>query len=87
MRAIYKYALNNTERQTITTFKGAKILSVGIQDKSFCVWVEVNTKNKEDRIGISIFYTGEEIAERYEGRFIQTLQISSFVFHIYQDLA
>jgi hypothetical protein len=87
MRKIYKYVLKITDDQYVLLPKGAKPLSVDIQEGNLCLWAEVNTSESQTvNLHVRILATGESIPETQEQdamRFIGTFQNGWFVGHVY----
>ena len=69
----------------ITMPKGAEILSVGIQQYSGvpAIWAMVDPEAPKVEHMIFIAWTGIDIAFEGLGRFIDTLQYSGLVWHIF----
>ena len=91
-KAIWKYPLEITNAQIIKMPKGAKILSVQIQNKKPCIWVMVDPDN--DLLPKTLYSIGtgfnvdDEIDNDIETRYIGTYQVQggSFVFHVFEEV-
>lgn len=82
MNAICKYELIVTDSQTVYMPRGAKILSVQMQDGIMQMWAMVdNFKLPGGRI-INIIGTGNPISEP-PGEFIATVQMRNLVWHVF----
>ncbi len=85
MRAIWKYELGMMDNQTVHMQEGAKILCVGVQHETPCIWAEVDTDANKEYVIFSIYGTGYEMAGT--GEYIGTFQLleGALVFHLYKD--
>lgn len=60
MRTVYKY--NITQNQTFVAFKDYIPRHVGIDNEGeLCVWLEVETNNKQTIVEVKVVGTGQEI--------------------------
>lgn len=84
MITIYRYELSPTQTKYDIPM-GAKILSAGVKFNDICVWAEVDTEAKLIQKTIKVFGTGCDMGDIAGLKFIDTVFISEFVFHIYED--
>ena len=84
MRTIYKYKLEVKSEQIICTPRGARILSLQVQDSTPCLWVEVDPNAEGVDRDIYMYGTGHPIAVEHRGAtFLGTVQIDGFVWHYF----
>jgi len=90
MNAIWKYEVEVTDEQNIDMPVGSNIISAQVQDDKICLWVEVDTDEKDVKdVVIEIFGTGNKISDTSkERRFIDTVQFhgGALVFHVYAQV-
>lgn len=81
---IHKFVLEFNSRQSVSMPVGSIILSIQVQKGVICLWAMVDKEEteKEDRY-FRIYGTGEEVTQS-EGRFLATVQLDHFVFHIFE---
>ena len=81
---IWKYELRVDDRLTVIMPRGARILSVGVQGKTICLWAMVTpeTAEQERRI-IAIYGTGNPLPDD-PGTFIGTVQVPPVVWHVFE---
>lgn len=83
---IYKQTLQLTDKQTVTLPADAKILSVQLQHGEIRLWYsfDEHANHQERHRFIYIVGTGHpfDIEEPY--KFISTVQMDQFVWHIYE---
>lgn len=86
---IWKQKLKVTDVQKILVPEGTEILSIAVQNGEICIWEKVPSNffwspeaMFEERL-IDIFGTGNPM-EDYEGRFIGTVQLNGFVWHVFE---
>ncbi len=84
MTQIWKFPLEVIDDQYINVPKGAKPLSVDVQNGTPCVWAEVDPGAPADSIHIRIFRTGHNISGSGL-QFVGTFQLygGSFVGHVF----
>ena len=81
---IWKYELEITDRQTILMPGGAKILAVGDQDGTLCLWAECDPGNLGlDRV-IAIVGTGHPMPGMGRPVHIGTVLMPPFVWHVFE---
>ena len=85
MRTIYKYALEITDRQEIKLPHGAKILHVGMQGETLCLWAQVRAENSLAGRVIWVFGTGNPMDEgaALTATYLGTVMDRMFVWHVY----
>jgi len=97
MKTIWKYTLQNKERQELALPKNAEILSAHAQKENICIWALVDTEQIDlvESRTILIYPTGKpfEAALTYTrsntntgSRFIGTVLLhnGSLVFHVFE---
>lgn len=82
---IYKVALELTGVQKIVVRRGAKILSVQVQDNRICLWALINKNELLDILTIEIHGTGRPI-NHDPGIHLGTVQMGDMVWHVFQGL-
>lgn len=86
MRVIYKYTLSLIDRQNIEMPTGYEILSIGVQGSNLVLWAMVDPEMKETKVPIEINGTGNGFVE-FEGeekKYIGTVQLEFFVWHVFE---
>ncbi|MFW6219716.1 MAG: DUF7352 domain-containing protein [bacterium] len=93
IRYIWKYELNLNKEQSIKVPRNSKILSVQNQLGALCLWLEFPKVSTDDDFyeyrNFMIFGTGHPIDfddKNYDIKYISTVQIDSFVWHIYEKI-
>ena len=81
MKTIYKYPVGEVQIP-----KGAKILTVNMQDDKFVLWAEVDTENVLEHRTFEVFGTGWELPHYVEMKYIGTCFERLFVWHVYEVL-
>ena len=89
MVTIHKYALEETDDQTILMPKGAKILSVGAQRNLMCLWALVNDKAPMEGHRIYIVGTGHPASHVVRSTFLGTVMLhnAELIFQVFLDNA
>ena len=85
MRKIYKYELERTDAQYIHLPIGYKMLAVKIQNDRIFLWALVDNNNPIYHAYIRIFGTGNPIEDESNLEFIDTVEDSSFIWHIFEE--
>jgi len=86
MKVIYKYKLRITDCQTIDLPINSHFLSVQVQDDEICLWVLLDPNSTmREIIEIHIFGTGNPIKFSNSLKFIDTVQLNGFVWHVFFD--
>lgn len=85
MSAIWKYALDPTDRQVVAMPAGAELLHVGMQDGGIRVWVRVDEDRELQGRIIYIRGTGHTIEDRDGGthQYVGSAQDGSYVWHVF----
>ncbi len=86
MITIWKYALEVQDTQWIELPRGAKALSVAVQDEVPCLWCQVDTEAVQDSVLVITHGTGHPM-KKDNMRFIGTYQLDggSFVGHVFMS--
>lgn len=86
---IWKYCLEITDLQRVEMPPGAQILSIGNQNDTVCLWsiADVSTKFWQQR-WFEVIGTGNRLNMNFgiERKFIGTVQINAFVWHVFERL-
>ncbi len=84
-KAIWKFNLEVEDTQIIYMPKGAKILSVGLQQPDLCLWALVDTaETVQEDVFIEVYGTGNPITNNMQLRdFIGTVVAGRFVWHVF----
>lgn len=88
MITIWKYPLRVKDTQLVAMPKGARILSVGVQTDTICLWAMVDDREGETVYRrILIVGTGNPVFEAEDGKFIGTVQLygGRLVFHVFEE--
>lgn len=86
MRTIYKYPLRLADRQFVAMPCDAEILSVQVQGQDICLWAIVSPDAKMEVRYFHIVGTGHEMPE-CRTSFVGTVQLGSFVGHVFSEVA
>lgn len=83
VRTVYKHALQLVSGpQQVSTFEGARVRLVAMQDHTLCVWIEADTDApKQDRY-FEISGTGRALD--VDAEWVGSCQSSLFVWHVYE---
>ena len=74
-----------TDYPVVSMQKGARVLSVGVQHGQIQVWALVNPEAPKELRRFRIAGTGHPLEEELERlRFIGTVQMGDFVWHIFE---
>lgn len=86
MKTIYKYILPLLGGpQQIKLPQLHNILAIQVQNREICMWAEVDTDSPLGVWRYEIIGTGWEIKyQGYDREYLETVQVGSFVWHIYQ---
>lgn len=87
MRTIYKYAIGNPGGfSRIRMPKNAKILSVGVQRNTPCIWAEVDTDQPTMERVFAVFPTGGVIGPDLKVQYVGRLDFDDmmYIFHVYE---
>lgn len=85
MITIYKYPLVVEDTQWLDIHRGAKLLSVDVQDGKLYLWAQVDTTQPQDSVLIVIHGTGHPM-RKDNMQFIGTFMLygGSFVGHVFK---
>jgi len=84
MRVIYKYPLRVVNKQHFDMYADSEIIGVQVQDNDIVMWAVVDTDRKMIEVAIRMYGTGEEFADEIDDlSFISTVQLGSFVWHLF----
>jgi hypothetical protein len=83
MKTIWKFQLRLTDLQIVSMPKGAEILTVQVQHGIITMWAKVNTDAELVRVPIQIVGTGNPYQS--VGKYIGTVQLDGFVWHLFQE--
>ena len=91
MKTIYKYPLELTDRQAVSMPLVSKILSVGNQNGTICVWAEVDSGAPHNRVyefrivgtGNPIDFSTKPNETSWPYNFLGTVIMNPFVWHVY----
>jgi len=82
MEKIYKYPLAVQELQLIEIPIGSRVLSAQAQGDVPTIWAMHSQEEDKVNVEVRMVATGEEF-EVEDWRFIDTVQIGSFVWHVF----
>jgi hypothetical protein len=83
MKAIYKYQLSLQGVDIRTLPADFEVLSVQIQHNIITMWAYVDDTSNACEVEIKIIGTGTEFKNRRKYSYIGTVQLDSFVWHIF----
>lgn len=84
MKTIYKYQLKIINTQIVEMHRGAKILHVGSQEGSLCIWAEVDTSYPTRPFVFDIVGTGHTLTlSSGTCKYLGTVQMPPYVWHVY----
>lgn len=86
---IWKYELKISDHQMIEMPIESEILSVKVQDNELCLWAKVDTKRSTETRVIEVFGTGNPVYMDMgvSRRFIETVVMDPFVWHVFERYA
>ncbi len=84
MKTIWKYKINPDNNLEIP--QGGIVLSVQTQEDQPCMWVLVDSFNKNELRKFKAYGTGHQLPEN-SGKYIGTFQVEngSLVFHLFEE--
>lgn len=84
MTTIWKFELEVEDTQWIELPRGAKVLSVGVQNGTPCLWAQVETDEPKDSVLIITHGTGHPMKSA-NMKFLGTYQLNQglFVGHVF----
>lgn len=89
-KAIWKFKLKVTDKQSVEMPKGAQILSALVQHEQLCIWALVNVDAEMESRTFEIFGTGNPVPDHVDAesnyKFIGTFMHydGGFVGHIFE---
>lgn len=83
---IWKYELRITDEQELEMPMFSEILSVADQHGSLCLWAAGDTKLPKVKRTIEIIGTGNPIKDPGWRKFIGTVSMGSFVWHVFERM-
>jgi hypothetical protein len=85
-KAIWKFEIDDAFDTCIKMPKGAEVLSIQNQNNTICIWALVIPSNEPEDRYFEVFGTGHPIHcdIGIERVFIGTVQVDSFVWHIFE---
>jgi len=88
-KVMYKYRLAVTDKQTLALPDGASIMAVQAQGVDLCLWVEVPTTQSGVNVERTFLIrgTGRVFVRTTAERYLGTVQLNEFVWHVYQCLS
>lgn len=84
MRRIYKYQTPVVDVWQLELPRGAEILSAGTQGQLITIWAVVDPDAPLHSRPIHIYGTGELIKERETLRYINSVFMGQFVWHLFE---
>lgn len=87
MTTVYKYPFSISQAFDIPLPRGAKVLSVQLQDGRPTLWAMVDTARELCLRQFLVFGTGTfipDVAIEYGLNFVSTLQYQEFVWHLFE---
>lgn len=82
MRTIWKYELRIADEQKVRMPQGSRILSVGNQNGTICIWALVHSDSPLSDRKIRMYGTGYPCYES-SGNFVGTVQDGPLVWHVF----
>lgn len=83
---IWKYVLRVIDSQLVAMPEGAQILSAHVQNGELCIWALVNPGAVKKPRTIEINGTGHRLSSKVNRRFIGTVLVHQFVWHVFEVL-
>ena len=88
MKKIWKFPLGTSSAYTISIMipKGANLLTVGIQQRVFMLWAEIDTSAPEVTRNFVIYATGEPLIPggiMREEKYVGTIIYDALSWHVY----
>ena len=81
---IFKYQLEIKDEQKIQMPKGATILSVAVQGGTICVWALANEVSVLVNRQFAIHGTGERVTHTLRKKFLGTVIMTPFIWHVFE---
>jgi len=86
-RKIYKYQLIITDEQEIMIPRNSVFLHVGVQDGILCAWFAVNPDADLEPVKFAVVGTGNPFEYYKMTRFLGTVQMPPFVWHVFTQFS
>lgn len=86
MSRIWKHQLHIIDLQSVNLPYGSRIISAANQNGILTIWSMVDPSQPTCTRHIEIFGTGHQIDETVSRRFIGTVLIDPFVWHVFERL-
>lgn len=83
MKTVFKYNLIESPHQQVQMPAKSQILHIGLQDKSVCIWCQVDTEQPQVQRVISMVLTGVEGSFMSRGKYIGTLAVDGYAMHYF----
>ena len=83
MRTIWKFSIALHNEQFVQMPKGAVVLSAQVQNGILCLWADIETHNDNETRHIYINGTGNPIQQPADARYVSTVIMDAFVWHVY----
>lgn len=86
MSTVYKYEI--MERAELKMPRGAKVLTVQVQNGAPRLWALVDPEQPEERRVFEVYGTGHHIPDIHSAAYVATFQVDdgAFVFHLFERL-
>jgi hypothetical protein len=81
---IWKFQLDVTDIQSVMVPIGGELLSVGEQSGSICLWFMVDPDARREMREFEIVGTGNPMEPDVRRKFVGTVQLPPFVWHIFE---
>lgn len=87
MKTIHKFSLEAAETQIIALPRGARLLTVQLQNDVICLWAEVDTERPTYRAHIEMVGTGHVMRSSMAvSQYLGTVQLHNrIVLHVYHQ--
>ena len=85
MKTIHKYSISITDSVSVRMPVGAQILSFQKQHGELFLWALVDLNYPEETRQFRIIGTGHTIENAADLTYLSTVQIDSFVWHIFEQ--
>lgn len=83
METIHKYPLQLTDRQELFLPARNRPLSVQVQHGQICIWAHVDTAAPPGGLAVAIVGTGNPMCLPAHFQYLGTVQLDTFVWHVY----
>ncbi len=85
MLTIYKHELEERDTSVLYLPEQSEILKVGRQGDKIYLWIKSNTDNVRVPTTIRIFGTGHLLPPEADLTYLDTIVMSSFVWHVFKE--